>query len=223
MLPNFLKNQITSVIKWKQCYCMWWPGWMAISSLCVVARLNGYFLTACGGQAEWLFPRCLAVGGQDPPLAPSKFSGLPSPKACLLTLNKETAGLLQLAKVNRTLPYTSDTNGAMPPTAYMCLAPFPNYSDSGGSQLLPLTRSLCVLKHGMLWIKKDWKDMTGTSPAVWWLRLCASTAGGEGSTPGWRTKITCAMWRGKNKTKQNRHDQGNFRAALNTDLQSSSI
>ena len=65
--------------------------------------------------------------------------------------------------------------------------------------------------------------MTGTSPAVWWLRLCASTAGGEGSTPGWRTKITCAMWRGKNKTKQNRHDQGNFRAALNTDLQSSSI
>ena len=196
--------------------CVWWPGGMAISSLHVVARLNGYFLAG-------LFPRCLAVGGQDPPLAPSKFSALPSPKACLLTLNKEAAGLLQLAKVNRTLPYTSDTNGAMPPTAYMCLAPFPNYSDSGGSQLLPLTRSLCVLKHGMLWIKKDWKDMTGTSPAVRWLRLCASTAGGAGSTPGWRTKITCAMWRGKNKTKQNRHDQGNFRAALNTDLQSSSI
>ena len=109
----------------------------------VVARLNG------------LFPHCLAVGGQGPPLAPSKFSALPSPKACLLTLNKEAIGLLQLAKVNRTLPYTSDTNGALPPTAYMCLAPFPNYSDSGGSQLLPLTRSLCVLKHGMLWIKKD--------------------------------------------------------------------
>ena len=35
---------------------------MAISSLHVVARLNGYFLAG-------LFPRCLAVGGQDPPLA----------------------------------------------------------------------------------------------------------------------------------------------------------
>ena len=55
----------------------------------VVARLNG------------LFPHCLAVGGQGPPLAPSKFSALPSPKACLLTLNKEAIGLLQLAKVNR--------------------------------------------------------------------------------------------------------------------------
>ena len=159
--------------------------------LYVVARLNG------------LFSRCLAVGGQDPHLAPRKLSAPPPPKACLLTLNKEAIGLLQLAKVNKTLPYTSDTNGTMPPAASMCLASFPNYSDSGGSQLLPLTRALCVLKHGMLWIKKDWKDMTGTSSAVQWLRLCASTARGEGSTPGWRTKITCATWCGKkqNKTK----------------------
>ena len=33
---------------------------------------------------------------------------------------------------------------------------------------------------------------SGTCLAVQWLRLCASTAGGTGSTPGWGTKIlTC--------------------------------
>ena len=94
---------------------------MTAALLHVVARLNG------------LFPRCLAVGGQDPPLAPSKFSALPSPKACLLPLNKEAVGLLQLAKVNRTLPYTSDTNEAMPPTAYMCLAPSQTQTPVGAS------------------------------------------------------------------------------------------
>ena len=33
----------------------------------------------------------------------------------------------------------------------------------------------------------------GTSLAVWWLRLHASTAGDEGSVPGWGTKILHAM------------------------------
>ena len=37
----------------------------------------------------------------------------------------------------------------------------------------------------------------GTSLAVQCLRLCTSTAGGTGSTPGWETKIPHAMWRGQ--------------------------
>ena len=34
----------------------------------------------------------------------------------------------------------------------------------------------------------------GTSLAIQWLRLCASTAGGEGSIPGRGTKILHVMW-----------------------------
>ena len=37
----------------------------------------------------------------------------------------------------------------------------------------------------------------GTSLAVQWLRLHASNAGGEGSTPGQGTKIPHATWRGQ--------------------------
>ena len=29
----------------------------------------------------------------------------------------------------------------------------------------------------------------GTSPAIQWLELCVSNAGGAGSIPGWETKI----------------------------------
>ena len=39
----------------------------------------------------------------------------------------------------------------------------------------------------------------GTSLAVQWLGLCASTAGGAGSIPGWGTKIPHAVWYGQNK------------------------
>ena len=39
----------------------------------------------------------------------------------------------------------------------------------------------------------------GTSPAVQWLRLCTSTAGGTGSIPGWGTKILHAARCGCNK------------------------
>ena len=35
---------------------------------------------------------------------------------------------------------------------------------------------------------------TGTSLVVQWLRLHASTAGGMGSIPGWRTKIPHVTW-----------------------------
>ena len=37
----------------------------------------------------------------------------------------------------------------------------------------------------------------GTSLAVQCLRLCASTAGGIGSIPGWGTKIPHAAWHGQ--------------------------
>lgn len=73
-----------------------------------------------------LFAQLPSSGWADPPLAPSKFlSAPPSPKGMSSFPEYEAAGLLQLAKVNRTLPYTSDRNGTMPPTAYMCLAPSP--------------------------------------------------------------------------------------------------
>ena len=42
----------------------------------------------------------------------------------------------------------------------------------------------------------------GASLAVQWLRLHTSSAGGLGSIPGQGTKILCAAWRGRNKTKQ---------------------
>ena len=40
-------------------------------------------------------------------------------------------------------------------------------------------------------------DKIGTSLAVQWLRLCASTAGGTGSIPGRGTKIPHATWHGQ--------------------------
>ena len=43
----------------------------------------------------------------------------------------------------------------------------------------------------------------GTSLAVQWLRLCASSAGGMGSIPGQGTKIPHATQRGK-KTEKNK-------------------
>ena len=41
----------------------------------------------------------------------------------------------------------------------------------------------------------------GTSPAVQWLGLCASTAGGAGSIPGGGTKIPHAAQHGAAKKK----------------------
>lgn len=38
------------------------------------------------------------------------------------------------------------------------------------------------------------KHFFGTLLAVWYLRLCASTVGGAGFIPGWRTKISYALW-----------------------------
>ena len=43
------------------------------------------------------------------------------------------------------------------------------------------------------------KSSSGTSLAVQWLRLHASTAGGAGSIPGWGTKILHAVRRGQKK------------------------
>ena len=57
---------------------------------------------------------------------------------------------------------------------------------------------------GLIWLTRGGR---GTSLAVRWLRLCASTAGGTGSIPGRGTKIPHAAWCGqtnKNKTKQTR-------------------
>ena len=45
---------------------------------------------------------------------------------------------------------------------------------------------------------------------VQWLGLCASTAGGTGSIPGWGSKILHAAWHGqKNKRKKKRNGEGN--------------
>ena len=41
------------------------------------------------------------------------------------------------------------------------------------------------------------KKNQGTSPVVWWLRLCTSSAGGMGSIRGRGTKIPHAIWHGQ--------------------------
>ena len=43
------------------------------------------------------------------------------------------------------------------------------------------------------------KTKCGTSLVVQWLRLCASTAGGTGSIPGWGAKILHASQRSLKK------------------------
>ena len=45
--------------------------------------------------------------------------------------------------------------------------------------------------------------LLGTSLAVQWLRLHASTAGGTGSIPSWGTKIPPASWCGQNNNNNN--------------------
>ena len=49
-------------------------------------------------------------------------------------------------------------------------------------------------------ISKKIKSL-GTSPAVQWLRLYTSIAGGMGSIPGWKTKIPHAVWSSQKKKK----------------------
>ena len=49
---------------------------------------------------------------------------------------------------------------------------------------------------------KKKKLKNGTSLAVQWLRLQASTAGGVGSIPGWGNKIMHDVWCGKKKKKK---------------------
>ena len=48
---------------------------------------------------------------------------------------------------------------------------------------------------------RDKVKKMGTSLAVQWLGLCASTAGGRGSIPGWGTRIShaCVTWPKINK------------------------
>ena len=47
----------------------------------------------------------------------------------------------------------------------------------------------------------------GNSLAVQWLGLCALTAEGLGSIPGWGTKIPQAMWCGQKKAKKKKNGQ----------------
>ena len=62
--------------------------------------------------------------------------------------------------------------------------------------------SLCSQEGDLRLIRKT---LPGTSLAVQWLRLCASTAGGMGSIPGWGTKIPHAAQYGqKEKRKKKR-------------------
>ena len=66
-------------------------------------------------------------------------------------------------------------------------------------------------------MQKSFKGLSGTSLAVQWLRLCASTAGGTGSIPGWRTKILHAT-KGGQKIKKKKKDwqivKNRFRAGV---------
>ena len=55
-----------------------------------------------------------------------------------------------------------------------------------------LNKSICILR---------------TSLAVKWLRLYATTTGGEGSIPGWETKIPHAMQHGQKTLKKERNKQ----------------
>ena len=52
------------------------------------------------------------------------------------------------------------------------------------SELIPGLRTLEGKRDGM----------SGASPLVQWLRLCASVAGSRGSIPGWGTKILHSAW-----------------------------
>ena len=53
--------------------------------------------------------------------------------------------------------------------------------------------------------------LAGTSLAVQWLRLCASTAGGMGSIPGQGSKILHTKWHGqKKKRKRKKKEKKDF-------------
>ena len=52
----------------------------------------------------------------------------------------------------------------------------------------------------MTWVISQ--SSVGTSLAVQWLGLCASTAGGTGSIPGQGTKIAHSAWRGQKKKRK---------------------
>ena len=58
---------------------------------------------------------------------------------------------------------------------------------SGCHCLLLLKSDLSYFPGGMHPLVQN--EITGTSPVVQWLGLCASTAGGPGLIPGWGTKI----------------------------------
>ena len=51
--------------------------------------------------------------------------------------------------------------------------------------------------------KKQW----GTSLAVQWLRLQASTAGGMDSIPGWGPKILHDAWHGQKKPQETNNNE----------------
>ena len=46
-----------------------------------------------------------------------------------------------------------------------------------------------------------------TSLAVQWLELCAFTAEGLGSVPGWGTEIPQAMWHGQRRNSRQKNTQ----------------
>ena len=54
---------------------------------------------------------------------------------------------------------------------------------------------------------KRYKPPPGTSLAVQWLGLCASTAGGPGIDPCWGTKILHAAWHGKKQKQKDKQTE----------------
>ena len=58
------------------------------------------------------------------------------------------------------------------------------------------------------WLKKN--TQIGTSLAVQWLRLLASNAEDQGSSPGQGTKIPCAPWHGPKQNKQKETNRDNL-------------
>ena len=76
-----------------------------------------------------------------------------------------------------------------PPVGFLC-GSFPYF----------LSRTVISLTFSLLFKIQA----LGTSLAVQWLGLCAFTAEGAGSIPGWGTKVLQATWHGHKKQKQNK-------------------
>ena len=81
------------------------------------------------------------------------------------------------------------------------LAERPQVSNLSFSSFVFRVEGREVVPHGVILCRLG-NTYTGTSLAIQWLRLHASTAGGTGSIPGCGINNPQAMWYGKKKKKR---------------------